>query len=312
MKTWTFCHTNDIHLGTPRSYRYDPSRNENWATARRQMAAIAPEFLVIGGDVTRDGDIHEYEYQMVKDDLETLPFPAFVIPGNMDVGNKHTSRQGPRKDRRDVELNVKSERLALWSRYFGAINWSFVFRGVRVTGFFDAVAGSGLPEEQQMWRFLEHIARLPRERHHVVVMHYALYIDRIDEPTFDLAASDLDYLNWYFGVDHPHRLRMIELYKAGGVNIVLQGHIHCRRPPEIVDGIRFYKTPAGGGWGQWQNRWHDGDVTLGFQRLDVSDTGIDVRFVPLDAVSAARGYGPGGHPLPEHRDYSIAQEPGIY
>lgn len=276
------------------------------------MANIAPEFLVVGGDVTRDGDIHEYEYQMVKDDFESLPFPAFVIPGNMDVGNKHAPHQGVRGDRNDVALNVKSDRLALWSKYFGALNWSFVSHNVRVTGFFDAVAGSGLREEKQMWDFLEHLATLPRVRHHVAVMHYALFIDRIDEPTFDPAKSDQDYLNWYFGVDREPRLRILECFRKSGVQIVLQGHIHCRRPVEVVDGIRFYKTPAGGGWGQWANRWPDGDVTLGFHRLDVSDAGIDVTFVPLEKVSQPRGYGPGGHPLPSKRDYSIAQEPGIY
>ena len=56
MASWSFVHTADIHLGSPRSYRYDPSRNENWATARKQMEEIGPEFVLIGGDMTYDGD----------------------------------------------------------------------------------------------------------------------------------------------------------------------------------------------------------------------------------------------------------------
>lgn len=304
--TWTVCHINDIHLGSPRSYRFDPARNENWATARKQMAAIGPEFLLVGGDVTRDGETHEFEYELVKDDFETLPFPYHVIPGNMDVGNKHTQRPGFLKKRRDIELNFKPERLSLWSEYFGPINWSFVHRGVRFTGFYDAVAGSGGDAEAKMWRFLERLVSLPRQRHHVMMMHYALYIDRIDEPTFDLARSFDDYLGWYFGHDLPERTQMFDLFKRAGVGIVMQGHIHVRRPVEIVDGIRFYKTPAGGGWGQWENRWPDGDVTLGFHRLDVGDDEITVTFVPISPVTPARGYGPAGHPHMEERDYSLA------
>ena len=50
---WTFCHANDIHLGTPRSYRYDPSRNHNWAVLHRQMEAFHPDLLLVGGDLTR-------------------------------------------------------------------------------------------------------------------------------------------------------------------------------------------------------------------------------------------------------------------
>lgn len=310
MTPWTFCHTNDIHLGSPRSYRYDPSRNENWATARKQMAAIGPEFLLIGGDVTRDGDIHEFEYQMVKDDLETLPFPCHLIPGNMDVGNKHADRQGAANSRRDVELNMKSERLSLWSSYFGPINWSFVYRDVRVTGFYAAVAGSGLVEEQRFWRFMERLPKLPRAGHHVAMMHYALYIDRMDEPTFDMTRDMESYLGWYFGIDRPHRLRIFELLKAAGVEIVLSGHIHCRRPVEVIDGVRFYKTSSGGGWGQWENRWPDGDTTLGFHRLDVTPREIEATFVPITPISHAKGYGPWGHPTPEQRDYSIAWEKG--
>jgi hypothetical protein len=38
------------------------------------------------------------------------------------------------------------------------------------------------------------------------------------------------------------------------------------------------------------------------------DAGIAGTFVPLVRESTAEGYGPGGHPLPEHRDYAIAWE----
>ena len=75
------------------------------------MAALKPEFLLHGGDLTRDGDTHEFEYELARHDLDRLPFPTFVIPGNMDVGNKHTSVSGTIRDWDDVELNMTRELL---------------------------------------------------------------------------------------------------------------------------------------------------------------------------------------------------------
>ena len=43
-------------------------------------------------------------------------------------------------------------------------------------------------------------------------------------------------------------------------------------------------------------------------RYDMDDEGIASAFVPLEKISTAKGYGPGGHPSPAQRDYSIAWE----
>ena len=81
MQPWTFVHATDIHVGSPRSYRYAPAWNENWLTAREQIIQIDPDLLLIGGDLTRDGRIHLYEFEALKADLDQLPFPCHVIPG---------------------------------------------------------------------------------------------------------------------------------------------------------------------------------------------------------------------------------------
>lgn len=31
---WSFVVVSDIHVGSPRSFRYEPAWNENWKTAR--------------------------------------------------------------------------------------------------------------------------------------------------------------------------------------------------------------------------------------------------------------------------------------
>ena len=53
----------------------------------------------------------------------------------------------------------------------------------------------------------------------------------------------------------------------------------------------------------------DGDPTLGFYRFDVTDAGITHTFIPLARESqSTAGYGPGAHPKPGERDYSLAWE----
>lgn len=306
--SWTFLHANDSHMGSPRSYRFRPAINKRWAAIKRQMSEIDAEFLLHGGDFTRDGDCHEFEYLQAKEDLDTLPFPSFVIPGNMDVGNKHTDRSGTLRPWDDTTLTVTSERLDLFSSYFGPTHWTFQRRGVRFTGMFAGVAGSGLPQEARMWRMLERLPGLPASMHHVAVMHYWPFMESLDEPEWDITQPD-QYDNWYFSIDAPHRRRLFNLMKAANVDILFCGHVHTGRPVQEVDGIRIYRTPPAGNTSQLAERWPESETRFGFQRCDVSDQGIEVTFVPGDDQCDEFGtFGPWGHPSPAERDYSIAQE----
>jgi hypothetical protein len=270
------------------------------------MTQIDADLLVVGGDQTRDGDTHEYEYQLARGELESLPFPAFVIPGNMDVGNKHTSVNGP--DRNDIHITMTSARLQLFASHFGPINWTFLHKEVRFTGFYAAVAGSGLPEEERFWQFVERLPSLPPGRHHVATMHYWLYMDSIDEPNWGITKED-EYLFWYFGLDEPHRSRLFEALKKAKVKIMFCGHVHTGRPVEVVDGVRIYKTSAGGNTAQLTDRRGEIETRQGFHRCDVTETGVDVAFVPGDVqIEDYDVYGSAGHPTLEERDYANAPE----
>ena len=54
MKPWNFVYVADMQPGSPKSFRFKPAWAENWQTARRQIIGLKPEFMLIGGDVTRD------------------------------------------------------------------------------------------------------------------------------------------------------------------------------------------------------------------------------------------------------------------
>jgi hypothetical protein len=306
MPKWQFVHVADMQPGSRRSFRFNPKYYENWETARKQIMDLKPELMVIGGDITRDGHYHDFEFEEIKSSLDSMNISYRAIPGNMDTGNKHTDKQGPKPERDDIGLNVTSDQLKRFNNYFGECPWSFVHKNVRFSGFYEAVAGSGLPEEKAMWEWLDNLKNLPSSRFHVMINHYALFIDDINEPNYDITEPET-YTAWYFGIDEPYRQRIFEAYKIANVNIVFSGHIHCRRPEQIVEGIRFYKSPATV-FSQWDDRWEDGDPTLGFFHCFVSDKDINVEFVPLERVSTAEGaWGRGGHVKPEDRDYSLAQ-----
>jgi hypothetical protein len=305
MTPWTFAHVADIQVGSPRSFRFAPAWNENWETARAQIVGIRPEFLLVGGDLTRDGSFHRFELEAVKEDFDALPFPVHVIPGNMDTGNKHTRVPGPRKDRDDLSLNITSEQVRQFESVFGPARWSFDHKGVRFSGFCDMLVGSGLPEEDELWEWMEGQARRPPAAHHVWITHYPLFIDDLHEPNWDIADPDA-YFCWYFGLDEPGRSRVVDIFKRTGADLVISGHIHNRKT-RVADGIRFDSAPATC-MSQFADRWPDGDPTLGFTRYEVRADEIEGTFVPLERVSTRKGYGPGGHPLPEARDYSLAWE----
>lgn len=314
-KSWTFLHVNDSHMGSPRSYRFRPAINQRWTAIKSQIEQEPADLLLHGGDLTRDGQTHSFELRQAAEDLKTIPFPAHVIPGNMDVGNKHTSVNGAKKrwdpvglGWHDPELNMTAERLELFAQIYGSINWTFTHKGVRFSGFYAAVAGSGLAQEQQFWEFLKSLSTLAPARHHVAVMHYWLFMEHPDEPDWDLTDQE-EYDNWYFSISPPHRQRIWELLKQANVEILFCGHVHTARPVQQFEGIRIYRTQAAGNTAQLTDRWDEIDTRFGYHRCTVDDTGIDVEFIPgNDQCEEFGTYGPLGHPKVEDRDYSVAQQ----
>ncbi|MGI5819522.1 MAG: metallophosphoesterase family protein [Armatimonadota bacterium] len=303
MNPWRFLCACDMQPGSPRSFRFRRQHRENWERALEQLCREEADLMLVGGDLTRDGSIHDFEYEELKSELGSLPYPFYAVPGNMDTGNKHAEIEHRRS-----HAEVTGEQLDRFAQFYGAFPWSFIHENVRFSGMYAALAGSGLPHEERMWRWLEdELPALPRADHHVLIMHYALFINDVNEETWDLTDAS-QYHSWYFSIDKPDRLRIFEAMKASGVEIVLSGHIHCRRPEQVFDGVRFFKC-AGIAFPQWPDRWPDGDPTLGYHRFEVTDSGIAETFVPLEQESTSdEGFGPGGHPDPEERDYSLAWE----
>lgn len=298
LASWSFVHVSDIHVGSPRSYRFQPAWNENWQTARGQIQALRPDLVLVGGDLTRDGATHLEELTAIRDDLASLGPETLVIPGNHEVGNKWSP---------DSSVAINSAYLRRYASVFGPSEWSTV-RGdginrVRFTGIDAFKLGSGLPEEAPLRDWLEGLQPDASCPNHVWLIHPALFADRFDEADFD---RKVDRVPWYFGLNRADRFYLWDHMKRTGVTHVISGHIHCRRQLE-VDGVQLHLAPATA-FPQWGNRWSDGDDGLGFLHFTVAEGALTSRFVPLETISTAAGYGPGGNPPVTGRDYSVAQQ----
>ena len=159
--SWRFVHVTDIHLGSPQSYRFNPAFDENWATAAAQIKALKPDLVLVGGDITRDGNLNAYEFDRSRAALDALGSPWHGVPGNMDTGNKHTDRQGARDDRDDIACNVTEAQLQTYRDKIGPTTWSFVHRGVRFSGCYEIVAGTPLPSARDLDDWLQTLAPCP-------------------------------------------------------------------------------------------------------------------------------------------------------
>ena len=116
MESWSFLHICDIQPGSPRSFRFNQRNMGNWQTAYRQIQGITDvDLLLVGGDLTRDGALHDFEYEVAKRELDALPYPHYAVPGNMDTCNKHTDKNGA-TGREDIRLYIRMCALADFMR----------------------------------------------------------------------------------------------------------------------------------------------------------------------------------------------------
>ena len=276
--------------------------------SKRQMAQIDAEFLLHGGDLTRDGETHEFEYAQARDDLDTLPFPVFVIPGNMDVGNKHAARSGAKRKWEelglgwnDPDLNMTEHRLHLFASYFGPIHWTFLHRGVRFTGFRACRMKTGCggcraparpaacPPSRGCDALLAIHGGVGRTRlgpHERGPIRQLVFLHRPAPSPATLAAASSRRRR------HPvPRPRAHRAPRSG-----------CRRHPHMC-------TQPAGNTAQLAERWPEADTRFGFHCCEVTDAGIEITFIPGDDQCAEfDSYGPMGHPPVGVRDYSAARE----
>ncbi|MBU6411036.1 MAG: metallophosphoesterase [Verrucomicrobiota bacterium] len=184
-----------------------------------QVNAAKVDCVLIAGDLTQSGGPKEMED--FRREIKKFRAPVFFVAGNHDVGNKrHAGQSG----------EVTAERLALYEKRLGHSFFVTKRHGVRIIGINASLLGSGLPEEDKQWRFLE--TRLARPSGPtLLLLHYPPFVKTPEEPG-----------GGYWNLEPGPRARLLRLLRPGGVRAVLSGHLH-REVVNHADGILFVTSP---------------------------------------------------------------------
>jgi 3',5'-cyclic AMP phosphodiesterase CpdA len=193
----------------------------NWSAALRYMESSAPDLVVHVGDLSMDGAHDAPDLAYGRAQMDKVPAPWRVVPGNHDIGDTVS----PHVDPDDV---VTAGRLSRWCGLFGPDHWTTDLGAWHLVGVNAQLFGTSLPAEADQWDFLEHeFARSHEaERRVLLVVHKPV------------AASDAELAAAppYRFVTSPARERLWERAKEAGVAAVLSGHVHQSRSLQ-VDGV---------------------------------------------------------------------------
>ena len=142
----------------------------NWYAARRAIERLRPDLTVHLGDITLDGQCDPDEVPFAAALATQWPTRVRFIPGNHDVGDG------------SGEAPVDEELRERYQRYFGPDRWSVVGDDWQLLGINAQLLGSGTPQEEEQWRWLEGPAiAAARTRATVLFLHRPL-VRTVNDP----------------------------------------------------------------------------------------------------------------------------------
>ena len=105
MTSFNVVQVSDTHISQSHAYFI-----HNWECFLEEMDALRPDLVVHSGDVTFNGPDAPEEIAFGRAQLERLPCPYLVVPGNHDVGEPPPVAR--------LDQPVTEERMARWSEQF--------------------------------------------------------------------------------------------------------------------------------------------------------------------------------------------------
>ncbi|GAA2013904.1 metallophosphoesterase family protein [Brevibacterium samyangense] len=197
--------------------------NENLVKTIEFVNGLNPDLIVHTGDVSILDPDNAADRAEAKKLLAGFTAPLRVLPGNHDVGEPGEQPFGG--------ASVTSERVAAFREVFGEDRWVEKVDDFRIIGFNSELMGSGLPEEEEQWAWLE---SLPLECADAPVILFCLkpVYARIPEQQVPALA---------FGQESLDRFRPI-LEKLN-VQMLGSGHLHHFATSE-PNGIPAISAPS--------------------------------------------------------------------
>lgn len=161
----------DLHLSGTRPYYQD-----NWELVLEWIEEETPDLVVVGGDVVLSDPDDEGDHEFARAQLDRIPTPWLVIPGNHDVGENIVSGgKGQKK--------VDEARRRRWLDLYGPDFWrrdvgEWTLIGVNA----QIVNGDGLAADEEQKAFLaEAAAATPDDRPIALFVHKPLFMDHPSE-----------------------------------------------------------------------------------------------------------------------------------
>lgn len=202
----------DTHLGPVDGVSPAPWTTNRLANTRVQaliadINARRPDFVVHLGDMVHPVPAHP-DYgdaaKRFREIFASVEAPLHVVPGNHDIGDKPTIW--------NPAPWLSAESQSLYEENFGAQYYSFDYSGIHFVVVNDVLFNSGLPAEDEQWRWLER--DLQSHARTFVFTHYPLYLLHDDE---DEHAEN---------IAEPARSRFLELLRRNKVEAVFTAHVH--------------------------------------------------------------------------------------
>jgi len=192
----------DTHIS-----RLGGTTNENLAKIVGLLnEQLRPDAVVHSGDVSILDPDEGGDREAARALLAGIQAPLRVLPGNHDVGEPG---DGPW-----AGIGVTSERLAAFRSVFGEDRWVDALGEWALIGFNSEIIGSGLPEEQEQWDWLESLGGRLDGRPAIVFCHKPIW-----SPTAAVSSAGLSVA--------PEAVARLESTFAGiEVQAFASGHLH--------------------------------------------------------------------------------------
>jgi 3',5'-cyclic AMP phosphodiesterase CpdA len=211
----------DPHLSPTRAFHQD-----NWDQVLEVLAADPPDLIIVTGDlVLSDPDVED-DHAFARAQLDRLPAPWRVLPGNHDIGDNLVSGA--------MAKRVNEDRLARWQRHFGEDRWAFTIDGWLMLGLNAQILNApGLTAEAAQRAWLDAaLAQADPTAPVALFLHKPLFMDHPSETAMDQSSLDLEA-----------RRGVVEALAGRDLRLVASGHKHQWRAFDL-DGVRHVWAPS--------------------------------------------------------------------
>lgn len=204
----------DSHLNPAGVDDTSPWQTNHLANPRNEVVveainAIAPVFTVHVGDVVHPLP-HTADYEQAalfaQSLYQRLDAPFYIAPGNHDIGDKCLPG--------NPAATVSEATCAKYEEKFGAQWQRFDHADICFVIVNSCLFGSGLPQEEAQWAFLDEVVADGVNKRIFLFSHY---------PPFITAEDEADN---YDNIDSAPRRRLIELLERSNVEALFAGHVH--------------------------------------------------------------------------------------